>query len=335
LILAYYSVIAGWTLRYAFTAVGGFDAAAAARFEAVSTGLPAVGWHLAFMVITIAIIMGGVHRGIERVSLVLMPLLFAIVCGIALYAATLDGAGPGYTFYLSVDLGHVRFETLTAAASQAFFSLSLGMGAILTYASYVGDDDNLTDEAVIIATADFGVAFVAGLAVFPLLFALGLEAEVGESTLGALFITLPSAFHDMGAAGRVVGVAFFVALIVGALTSAMSLLEVVVSTAIDQLGWSRPFATLTLGALCALLGIPAALDLDVLGFMDQLAGSLFLVFGGLMLSIFVGWVMPNPVAEASQGAEHVQWFDAWLWLIRLVVPALLLVVLWQSIQAFF
>jgi NSS family neurotransmitter:Na+ symporter len=334
LILAYYSVIAGWTLRYAVTALGGFGADSGAHFEQVSTGASAVGWHVVFMGITIAIILGGVNRGIERVSIVLMPVLFAIVCGIAIYAATLPGASAGYEFYLSVDLARLLdFKVLTAAASQAFFSLSLGMGAILTYASYVSEDENLPNEAVIIAGADFGVAFVAGLAVFPLLFALGLEGKVGESTLGALFITLPSAFHEMGFAGQVVGTLFFVALVLGALTSAISLLEVVVATAIDTLGWSRRFATLTLGSLCALLGVPAALDLNVLGLMDQIAGSLFLVFGGLMLSIFVGWVMPDPVAEARHGAEGVAWFGAWRWLVRTVVPVLLLVVLWQSIRA--
>ncbi|MBW2315730.1 MAG: sodium-dependent transporter [Deltaproteobacteria bacterium] len=334
LILAYYSVIAGWTLRYALTALGGFGPDSGAYFEQVSTGATAVGWHLAFMALTIAIILGGVNRGIERVSIVLMPLLFAIICGIAIYAATLPGADAGYDFYLSIDLAQMLdFKVLAAAASQAFFSLSLGMGAILTYASYVREDENLPNEAVIIATADFAVAFVAGLAVFPLLFALGLESKVGESTLGALFITLPSAFHEMGFAGQVVGTLFFVALVFGALTSAMSLLEVVVATAIDQLGWGRPFATMALGSLCALLGVPAALDLDVLGLMDQIAGSLFLVFGGLMLSIFVGFVMPDPVGEARQGAEGVRWFGAWRLLVRTVVPAVLLVVLWQSIRA--
>jgi NSS family neurotransmitter:Na+ symporter len=168
--------------------------------------------------------------------------------------------------------------------------------------------------------------------VFPLLFALGLDAEVGESTLGALFITLPSAFQEMGGAGRVVGTLFFVALAVGALTSAISLLEVVVATAIDQLGWSRPLAAFVLGQACALLGVPAALDLDVLGLMDQVAGNLFLVGGGLALSLYVGWVMEDPLAEVRQGAEGVQWFFAWRWLLRIVVPALLAVVLVQSVR---
>lgn len=333
LILSYYSVIAGWTLRYALTSVAGFGAEAGAHFERVSTGTAAVAWHLVFVALTIGIVVGGVNRGIERASLVLMPLLFMIVCGLAVYASTLEGASAGYAFYLGVDFDEVfRFEVLSQAAGQAFFSLSLGMGAMLTYASYVGRDDNLPNESLVIAGADFGVAFVAGLAVFPLLFALGLDEQVSGSTVGALFITLPGAFHEMGFAGRIIGPFFFVALAVGALTSAISLLEVVVSTAIDQLGWSRPRAALLLGAACALLGVPAALDLDVLGRMDQLAGNLFLVFGGLMLSLFVGWVMRDPVAEALQGAEHVRWFFAWRALLRTVVPALLAVVLWQSLR---
>ena len=329
-------MIAGWTLRYAVRAVVGFGADSGAYFEQIATGPVSVAWHLLFMAATVGIVLGGVHRGIERVSIVLMPLLFAIICGIALYAATLPGAGRGYKFYLDVHLEKVfDWQVLSHAAGQAFFSLSLGMGAMLTYASYLSEDENLPNESVIVAAADFAVAFVAGLAVFPLLFALGLQHEVGESTLGALFITLPTAFHEMGAAGRIVGLLFFVALAVGALTSAISLLEVVVSTAIDQLGWSRPRAAVVLGAACALLGIPSALDLGVLGFMDQLAGTLFLVFGGLMLSIFVGWVMPDPIAEARQGAEGVPWFFAWRWLLRSVVPALLVVVLWQSLRALF
>jgi len=334
LILSYYSVIAGWTLRYVLAALRGFGADSGAFFEQVATGPSSVAWHLIFMAITVSVVVGGVNRGIERASLVLMPLLFVIVCGIAIYAATLSGAGAGYDFYLSIDMDEVlSFDVLSHAAGQAFFSLSLGMGAMMTYASYLRQDANLPNESVVIALADFGVAFVAGLAVFPLLFALGLDQTVGESTVGALFITLPSAFHEMGGAGRVVGVFFFVALAVGALTSAISLLEVVVSTAIDQLGWSRPLAAIVLGQACALLGLPAALDIEVLGLMDQLAGTLFLVFGGLMLALFVGWAMPDPVAEVERVAEGVRWFFAWRWLLRIVVPVLLAIVLWQSIRA--
>ena len=334
LILAYYSVIAGWTARYMVEALFvGVPADSAAHFESISSGAQAISWHLLFMATVVVIVAGGVRAGIERVSLVLMPLLFVLVCALAIYASTLDGASGGYRFYLEIDLEKLQSpDVLRQAAGQAFFSLSLGMGAMLTYASYLSQQENLPNESLVVAVVDFGVAFVAGLAVFPLIFALGLETQVGESTVGALFITLPSAFAELGGAGRVVAFVFFAALLVGALTSAISLLEVVVSSAIDSFGWSRPVAAIALGQAIALLGLPAAMDLQVLGWMDTLAGNLFLVFGGLMLSLFVGWRMPDPMEEVSRGAEGVRWFGLWLWLLRIPVPAALAIVLWQGLR---
>jgi NSS family neurotransmitter:Na+ symporter len=337
LILSYYSVISGWTLRYALTAlVRGFPADAGAFFDSVATGPAAIAWHVGFMAISIAIVRGGVKKGIERTALVLMPLLFLLVVGLALYATTLDGARAGYRFYLEADLGALTDpKVLQAAAGQAFFSLSLGMGAMMTYASYLGQNEHLPNESLVVAIADFGVAFVAGLAVFPLIFALGLQADVGESTVGALFITLPKTFASMGGAGRLVGTLFFVALVVGALTSAISLLEVVVAAAVSGLGWSRHRAATVLGAVIAVLGIPSALSLDTLGFLDQLAGNVFLVFGGLMLALFVGWAMRDPMGEVRLGAEGVAWFGLWRWLLRIPVPIVLAVVLVQSLRALF
>ena len=182
-----------------------------------------------------------------------------------------------------------------------------------------------------VAFADMGVAFLAGLVVFPLIFALGLSELVSGSTLGALFITLPQAFAGMGAAGRVVGLLFFAALVVGALTSAISLLEVVVSAVIDGLGWSRRRAALLMGAAITLLGAPAAWNIGVLDVMDQVANNLFLLGGGLALSIFVGWRMRDPIGEVSAGAEGVRWFFLWRVLLRFVVPAVLLFVLWNAV----
>ena len=201
-------MIAGWTLRYALTAlVAGFEADAGAYFGEVSTGGGAIGFHVLFMALTTAVVLGGIRGGIERAALVLMPALFVIVVGLALYAATLDGSGPGYTAYLSVEFAELASPAvLRDAAGQAFFSLSLGMGAMLTFSSYLSREHHLPDESLVIAFSDFAVAFVAGLVVFPLLFALGLQSEVGASTVGALFITLPHAFVEMGSAGRVVGV---------------------------------------------------------------------------------------------------------------------------------
>jgi len=332
-ILSYYSVIAGWTVRYAVEAVtGGFAEDSAAHFGAIATGTRAVVWHLGFMAVTAAVVSVGIRSGIERVSLILMPLLGVLVIGLAIYAATLDGAAAGYAYYLQTDFREVlSFDVLKDAASQAFFSLSLGMGAMLTYASYLSREHHLPDESLMIAVSDFGVAFVAGLVVFPLLFALGLEKDVVASTVGALFITLPKAFASMGAAGQVIGALFFLALVVGALTSAISLLEVVVASVIDGLGWARPRAAWIAALGIALLGIPSALSQDFLGLMDQIGANVCLPLGALLLSLMVGWGRRDAVAEVSVGAEGVRWFFLWRGLLRFVVPAVLAVVLVLSV----
>jgi NSS family neurotransmitter:Na+ symporter len=334
IIAAYYPLIAGWTVRYALdAALFGFAPDAAARFGAISTGPVAIVWQVLFLVASLLVVAGGVHGGIERVAMVLMPVLFAILVGLACYAATLDGAARGYGYYLDVDFGALASPTVWRdAAGQAFFSLSVGMGAMLTFASYLSRQHNLPNESIVIAGSDFLVAFVAGLVVFPLIFALGLQEDVGGSTMGALFITLPSAFAEMGTAGRIVGLAFFLALVVGALTSAVSVIEVMVSVAIDQLGWSRRSACLAVGALTIGIGIPPALNLEIFAALDQLAGNVFLIAGGLALSLFVGWRMPNALEEVRAGAEGVRWFFLWRGLLRYVVPAVLGVVLFFSLR---
>jgi NSS family neurotransmitter:Na+ symporter len=288
------------------------------------------------MVITITIVAGGIRGGIERSAIILMPLLFLIVLGLAVFASTLDGAGAGYAFYLTTDFREIfSLDVLSEATSQAFFSLSLGMGAMLTYSSYLSRDDNMPREAVIIAGSDFLIAFLAGLMVFPLIFALGLSEQLSGSTIGALFIGLPNAFAEMGAVGRPVGVLFFFALFVGALTSAISLLEVVVAAIMDTARWPRRKAALIMGVLITLAGIPSAFDITVLGVVDQIAGNLFLVFGALCLAIFVGWVMPDPIAELRKGGERVAWLPLWYSFIRYVVPPLLLLVLYFTVTKTF
>jgi NSS family neurotransmitter:Na+ symporter len=329
LILSYYAVIAGWALRYGLAAIAsGFDPNAAERFGEVASGWDAFGYHVAFMALTVFVVVGGVSRGIERASVVLMPMLFALIVGLALYAATLDGAGAGYAYYLGADFSKLlSFDVLKDATGQAFFSLSLGMGAMLTFASYLGRDVNLPRAAATIAGADIAIAFIAGLVVFPMIFALDLSADVSASSVGALFITLPKAFAEMGSVGRGVGILFFAALIVGALTSAISLLEVVVSSAIDGFGWSRRPAGILLGIVITVIGAPSAWRTDILGAIDQVANNILLLGGGLALSIFVGWVMAGPIEEASEGAAGVAWFGSWRNLLRYSVPIFLFFVL--------
>lgn len=337
LILAYYSVIAGWTTRYALDAIlSPFPADPAGYFGQISEGLGAVAYHLIFMLVTIFIVAGGIKGGIERAAYFMMPVLFAIVLGLAVWAAFLPGASEGHSFYLAPAVADLfSFSTISAATSQAFFSLSLGMGAMLTYASYLQRTSSLPGEATVIAIADFGVAFIAGLVVFPVIFALGLQAAVGESAVGALFISLPGAFHAMGPTGRVVGVLFFLALFIGALTSAVSLLEVVVASVIDNYRIDRRKAALLCGGAIAVLGISPAFDTNVLGAMDAIASNVFLPLGGLLIAILVGWRMSDRLDAFAEGASPGirSLMRGWMWTLRIAVPPLLVIVLWNTIPA--
>ena len=332
LILSYYGVIGGWTLRYAFeAATSGFPTNPGAHFEDLASGWDSLGTQILFMALTVSIVSGGIGAGIERAARIAMPSLFVIMLGIVLYAASLDGSGAGYAYYLNFDLEKaLALDVVVAAAGQAFFSLSLGMGAILTFASYLPQDSDLAQETVVISFADFGVAFVAGLMVFPLIFALGMQSEISGGTIGALFVALPKAFASMGAIGRWVGGAFFVALVVGALTSAISLLEVIVAACLDAFDWDRRRATLVAGLLVTLAGAWSAFDIAILDLADSIATNAFLVGGGLAIAIFVGWVMEDPIGEASAGAAPSFFHEAWRFSLRFVVPVALVVILWNS-----
>jgi NSS family neurotransmitter:Na+ symporter len=338
LILAYYSVIAGWVTRYAIDALRGpFPADTGAYFGEVTTGLTPIIYHLIFMAAVIFIVAGGVRRGIERVAMLFMPVLFLIIIGLAIWATTLPGAAAGYSFYLTPRVGELfSLDTLAAAASQVLFSLSLGMGAMLTFASYMRRNSDLPQEGTTIALSDSGVAFVAGLVVFPVIFALGLQGAVGESTVGALFISLPGAFQQMGGTGQVVGAFFFIALFIGALTSGIALLEVVVATVVDESKISRRTAALTAGVVIALLGILPATSLDILGVMDAIASEVFLPLGALGLALMVGWGPPGRKIEIfMEGTRPFirRIMGGWLWTVRLAVPPLIVLVLSQTVPA--
>jgi len=333
LILSYYGVIGGWTIRYAVEAAAiGFPADPGAHFGALASGADSLAMQLVFMALTILIVSGGIGGGIERVARIAMPVLFAIVLGIALYAFFLEGADAGYRYYLNFDLKNaLALDVVVAAAGQAFFSLSLGMGAILTFASYLPQNSRLARETLVISVADFAVAFFAGLMIFPLIFALGMASEIQAGTMGALFVALPKAFASMGGIGRLIGTAFFVALVVGALTSAVSLLEVVVASSMDRFGWQRRKATWISGAAVTLMGVWSAFDLGVLDLADSIAINVFLLGGGLGIAIFVGWVMEDPVAVAAAGSERSIWLEAWRLALRYVVPVVLGFILWNSL----
>ncbi len=340
-ILSYYSVIAGWTMRYAWEAVSsGLPQDTVAYFNDAASGLPAIGWHVAFMVLTIIIVAGGIKGGIERAAVILMPVMFVILTGLAVYAFFLTGSREGYAFYLNPNLSNLFDPQIIGnAAGQAFFSLSLGMGALITFASYLKGQNNLAKEATIVALADFGVAFMAGLVVFPIVFTFGLQDQIGASGLGALFVSLPAGFASMGAAGKFVGAAFFIMLFFAALTSSISLLEVVVSAIVDSFGMARRAAAITMGTLITIIGIPSALSLNFLGAADALVGNFVLILGGFLTAIFVGYfVLDKADAELAKGLTNRSLRQAWAFMVRYVAPPILLGVLylliaptWQAI----
>jgi NSS family neurotransmitter:Na+ symporter len=357
-ILSFYSVIAGWTMSYIFkSAIGTFgpDADTAAIFaEVAGNPIRAIGWHLGFMALTIYVVLGGVRDGIERWTKVLMPVLFVLLVALAVRAVTLSGAAEGLEFYFKPDFSKVTGVVVLAAIGQAFFSLSLGMGAMITYGSYVSKRDDLVSSAAWITAFDTSIAILAGLIIFPTLFHAGLEPGVGGP--GMVFVVLTSLLSSIPPApwgGIVFGTGFFMLLGIAALTSSVSLLEVPTSWAVDERGWSRKRAALMLGSIAFLLGIPSALangavpwltslpgiGTDFLTFLFTLFGQYSLVIGALLISLFVGWVWGVRAA-----GEEVEVNDGkfplgrlWAFLIRFICPiaitAILINLVWGLLGA--
>ncbi len=271
-----------------------------------------------------------------------MPLLLGILVLLAIWAGTLDGAGAGYSYYLAPDFGALSDpRTIADAAGQAYFSLSLGMGALITFASYMGKGNDLGKESAIVAFADFAVAFIAGMVVFPVVFALGFDNLViglgPTESEGVLFIALPAAFQSMGALGRLLGVVFFFALSVAALTSTISLLEVVVSSVIDEFKIERKKAALIVGAGIAVTGLAPAYDSSVIAIMNSMAGDLALGVGVFATVIIVGWLMEDPVAELEQGASQLvrATLPMWYFGVRFVLPIITGTVLFLMVRTKF
>jgi len=321
-IMSYYSVIAGWTIRYTALGVGGGYAAdpgaAAEQFAALSTGIEAIALHGLFLSVIVAIVGLGIRRGIELAVKVMVPAIVAIVVGLAAWAATLDGAGAAYEYYLSPDLGAIAAEwtsILPAAAGQAFFTLSLGFGIMITYASYLGEDRNLAEDGVVIIGLDTAIAFAVGLIVFPILFTAGVDP--GDPGVGAIFVTLAAAFGELGGGG-LVGAVFFATVAVAALSSAISLTEVVVSYAIDEHGVERLRATLLVCGALFVLGLAPASDLVLLELYDGFADGVLLILGGLLVTAYVAWGWSDAaVEELGRGIGDLGRVGAyWIWLAR-------------------
>jgi NSS family neurotransmitter:Na+ symporter len=344
IILSYYSVVAGWTLKYIWVAVSGSlhgatPEAIGATFNGfIQDPVAVLICHLLFMLLTIRIVMGGIQGGIERAAKILMPVLFGLLLLLVVRSLTLPGASEGLSFYLKPDFGKLDVVVILKAVSQAFFSLSLGMGAIITYGSYLSPKQDLVSSALYVSFFDFFIAFLAGLAIFPALFSVpGLSPDVGP---GLIFVVLPNIFNAIPL-GNFFGAAFFILLGIAALTSAISMLEVVVAFTIDEFGWSRRRAAIGAGSVIFLLGIPSALGngavvffSGTLDFANQYFGGMALVVGALLVSLFVGWKwgIGNAVEELERGRGTFRLGTVWGFLIRFVCPLAILTILFQLLR---
>lgn len=346
-ILSFYLVVAGWTLGYivrtVFHTVGTFS-------EFVQDPTIEIGYFTAFLLLTTLVVLGGVEKGIERWSKFLMPMLFLLLLALIGYNLTLEGAAAGIEFYLKPDFSKIHGSTILAAMGQAFFSLSLGMGTMITYGSYLSKNESIPFSATAVALTDTLIAFLAGLMIFPALFSVGLEPTQGPALV---FNVLPRVFDTMPG-GTIVGLLFFTLLAIAALTSTVSLLEVPVAFLVDQKKWSRQKAVWVLTTIVFVAGLPSALSqgtvqffssMSVLGQTDWLSlmnfvfSDLSLPIGGFFLSIFVAWVwgahQASEEALTGAGSSARTLMFAWRPLIRFVSPVIILIVLLNKMFGLF
>ena len=375
LILAFYSVLGGYCLRYAAGNIGdllglpfgtggagamGAEAASAASndffFRFVADQPSAIGYHLLFIGLTILIVVGGVSKGIESFSKVAMPALFIMLCITIVRSVTLPGAAEGLRFMFQPDFrafqGTGWISVLAIAGGQAFFSLSLGMGIMVTYGSYLSKNENLERSALIIPIADTVVAIMAGLAVMPAVFALGMEPDSGPMLL---FVTLQAVFSSMGTIGPLFGFLFYTLVFIAAITSSISILEAVVSPWMD---WteekygtervSRKKATLIVGGGALLLGCIVAADglgttgiFQPLGFcwldfFDLLSEGFMMPLGSMMTAVLLGWLIgPERVINEVEIGSEFRTKRFYIFCLRFVTPFVMLLVLIGQIDQFF
>jgi Na+-dependent transporters of the SNF family len=332
-VMSYYSVVAGWTVRYALLGLEGQYAAsmsgAEQQFLQVGQGIQTVGFHALFLVLVFGIVDLGVQRGIELAAKLMVPVIVLILIGLAGWATTLEGASEAYSFYLSPELGAVTAHwtsIVPSAAGQAFFTLSLGFGVMLVYSSYLGEDRNLVTDGSIILGLDTVVAVTVGLIIFPVLFTGG--TPPGGQGVEVLFTSLSSAFGGLSAGGAI-GAVFFATVAIAALSSAISLIEVIVSYLVDERGIPRRRAT---GAICGALfvfGIAPAVDTDLLELYDGFADGVLVVLGGLLFTAYVSWMWADEAAEElSHGITNSnsgRLSRCWIWLVRVPVVTVLVV----------
>ena len=339
-VLSYYSVIGGWALKYIQAAMTGEFAGATAESSGALFGdftgdaNAVILWHSIFLGLTALIVVGGLNNGIERAVTILMPLLFILLIGMAIYAVSTPGFSQGWHFLFDVDLEEVTRETFLAAIGQGFFSVSVALGAMMAYGAYLDADVSIPRSAIIIAAADTSVAIIAGIAIFPLVFTYGLEASSGP---GLIFVTLPVAFGQMPN-GEWIGAAFFILLSVAAITSAISLLEPVVHWAEESFGVRRGPATLVTALAAWLVGLLSAFSFNAWAairplpwfertaeftFFDTFdfsSSNIVMPTVGLLIALFAGWALPWQTVADHMNAGDAVWFRIWRILLRFVAP---------------
>jgi len=337
-ILSFYGVVAGWSMAFFVRAlVGTFAAgqdpdAIAGVFETLAANpFEQVFWHLLFMVAAIAIVSAGVHRGLERWSEILMPALVLLLVVLFIYVTTLEGFGEGARFLFAPDFSKLTPSGVLEALGHAFFTLSLGMGAMITYGSYLRRDAPIAQVGVQVVVLDTCLALFAGMVIFPVVFHFELAPGAGP---GLVFQTLPVAFSRLPG-GTLIAAAFFLLLSFAALTSAISLLEVAVASFVDGLGWPRPLAACGVGAGIFVLGIPSAMYGGFFNFMDVLSSHYLLPLGGLGISLYAGWALGRARAvEGFGGNVAERLVGIWLVAVRYLAPVAVLLVFLQKLDLF-
>ena len=332
LILSFYSVIAGICLNYIFISATSSGAISSPEqfSNVISSPINLILWHTVFMILTALIVSAGIKDGIGRMVKILMPLLGFLMIFMVIYSIINGDFSRAMSFLFAPDFSNVTSDTLLQAMGQAFFSLSLGMGSIMCYGSYMPQEENIFKTSLTVAGLDTLIALLAGLAIFPIIFAYGLEPGAGP---GLVFVSLLSAFVDMPL-GNIVGPAFFALLSIAALSSAISLLEPSVAYFEEEKIVSRFSAALILGLLAWVIGIGSVLsfnewsdvsfigNLNFLDSMDYLANQFLMPIGGMMVAIFAGWFLkPNLALDEFSGMQ-LSIFKLWRFFIRFISPVL-------------
>jgi NSS family neurotransmitter:Na+ symporter len=341
-ILSYYSVIAGWTAGYFIKMVSGvFKGQVTSQLtDKIFTDFTAdpvqtIFFLFVVIALTTFVISRGVKGGIERWTKILMPLLFLLIIFLAVKALTLPGAGKGISFYLNPDFSKLNGKVILFALGQAFFSLSLGMGTMITYGSYISKSDNLVSSAAWVSFSDTMIAILAGIIIFPTLFAIpGISPSEGE---GLVFKVFPLIFSQI-TGGYLFGMLFFILLFVAALTSTISLLEVPVAYFVDEKKWNRKKAAIIMGLAAFLLGIPSALSsgglefFKKIGFMTKMHiifGVISLAVGALLICLFLGWAWGtrSAVKEVLSGKSKFMIQKFWVFSVKFLSPIVIIIIL--------